>query len=122
MEVSSLWTGRTNLLITKKIFLVVRLALSLMCRQIPTRSSMYPSKHPCLGRLSDTSGGSAGSKEVEYGSVTGQGIVFGGGCVACVLFWSQNMLLMMSLAKSVSNSINIHHSAGLNDPSNVNLK
>ena len=114
--------GLANILIARMMDLVVRAVLSFMWRQMPTRSSMYPSTHPKRGMLRDTSAGSAGSDGVVSSRRIGVGIVSGGGCVACVCFGFQKGLLMMLFPRFVRSSISVHHYAGLNEPPNVRLR
>ena len=52
-------------------------------------------------------------------SLMGGGIDCGSGYDACVLFGFQNGLFAISLARSISNSIRMHHSTGLKDPPKV---
>ena len=119
MFVVCVLVGRAKVLIARSIARVVRDAFVLMCRQTPTKSSMYPSTHPYRGRLRATSAGRAGANGVVCGRRVGLGIESGGGCVACVCDGSQYGLLMMSLPRSVRSSISTHHSAGLKEPPNV---
>ena len=100
----------------------VRLALSFMWRHTPTRSSMYESTQPCLGSWMVTSTGRAGANGVFDGYSFGGGIVDGSGIGECSFDGTQSGLFIMSIDKSVINSMIIHHSAGLKAAPNVNRR
>ena len=122
IEVISVFMVWAKILIANRIALVVLDALSFKLRHNPTRLSIYPSTQPNLGRFRFTSTGNAGAKGIELGIITGCGIDSCDGFLAWFSLSFQNGLLIMSLAKSVNNSINIHHSAGLKDPPNISLR
>ena len=60
-----------------------------------------------------------GANGVSSASLMGGGIDCRSGCAACVPFGFQNILFAIWLAKSVRNSIRMHHSIGLKDPPKV---